>query len=773
MTKRVSRSRRPARSRRKARASKPLLTSAQRSWIVGLILLSVALLTLLGLLSKERGTLTGLWLDALRRGLGWGVYVVPVGLIVLGVWVITRGTDHPLHLPQNRVLGVLILFIAGLALSHHFAGQVEGGVAVERYGGTMGRWLSRVLSGALSWAGAIVLLVVLVGIGLTLVLNVSLAQVMADFAELVARLVRWLRGLRLPRWKRNNSPAELYTPPLPAFQSLVPSAKAPPAEQQEPAAASLASERAAATAPSTPISSDIPSGTVQWTLPNFGEMLAESEETQMSVADIREKTRVIEETLRSLGVPATVVEVNPGPAVTQFGLEPGYVERRDRDGEMKRAKVKVSRISALANDLALALAASPIRIEAPVPGKGIVGLEIPNSQTAVVGLRGVMESEQFRAISSSNLALAFGRDVSGEAVVDDLGKLPHLLIAGATGSGKSVCINALIACLLCRNTPDELKLLMIDPKRVELSNYNGIPHLLAPVVVEVDRVVGVLNWVTREMDRRYKVFARAGARNIQAYNELVTANGDVKMPFIVVFIDELADLMMIAPEEVERSVCRIAQMARATGIHLVIATQRPSVDVVTGLIKANFPARISFAVSSQIDSRVILDIPGAEKLLGRGDALYMAPDSPKVARIQGCFVSDGELARLVAFWADQVTQRSAARTPATGAAGPQPTTPVVQQPLWPDMRPEKEEADEDPLLREALALVRQEKRASVSFLQRKLRIGYTRAARLIDLLEQKGIVGPSTGTSKLRDVLQPAGDEQAAGTYESAKRETI
>jgi S-DNA-T family DNA segregation ATPase FtsK/SpoIIIE len=374
-----------------------------------------------------------------------------------------------------------------------------------------------------------------------------------------------------------------------------------------------------------------------WSLPRVAEMLAESQETQLSLSDIREKTHTIEETLRSLGVPVTVVEVNPGPVVTQFGLEPGYVERRDREGKIKRAKVKVSRIAALSNDLALALAAAPIRIETPVPGKGIVGLEVPNLEKSTVGLRGVIESEQFRALKS-RLAVGFGRDVSGEAVVDDLTDLPHLLIAGATGSGKSVCINALVACLLYHNTPDDLKMLMIDPKRVELSVYNGIPHLLAPVVVETDRVGGVLNWVAREMDRRYKVFARVGARNIESFNDMSADRGETRMPYIAVFIDELADLMMAAPDEVERSICRIAQMARATGIHLIIATQRPSVDVVTGLIKANFPARISFAVTSQVDSRVILDTPGAEKLLGRGDALYMASDSPSccVCRVVGC-----------------------------------------------------------------------------------------------------------------------------------------
>jgi S-DNA-T family DNA segregation ATPase FtsK/SpoIIIE len=352
------------------------------------------------------------------------------------------------------------------------------------------------------------------------------------------------------------------------------------------------------------------------------------------------------------------------------------------------------------------------------------------------------------------MAIALGRDVSGAAVIDDLARLPHLLIAGATGAGKSVCINALIACLLCRNTPDDLSLLMIDPKRVELSIYGGIPHLIAPVVVETDRVVGVLQWVAREMERRYKVFAKVGARNIDTYNELALARDETKMPFIVVFIDELADLMLVAPDEVERLICRIAQMARATGIHLVIATQRPSVDVVTGLIKANFPARLSFAVSSQIDSRVVLDTPGAEKLLGSGDALYMAPDSPKLVRIQGCYVSDAELNRLVSFWKGQLVLRAKEQLPTTSPVEQVPSMQVEQRPLWPDMQRSKaSRGGQDPLLKAAIDLVVAEQRASVSFLQRRLRIGYTRSARIVDLLESEDIIGPATGSSKPRAVL--------------------
>ncbi len=297
----------------------------------------------------------------------------------------------------------------------------------------------------------------------------------------------------------------------------------------------------------------------------------------------------------------------------------------------------------------MALSASPIRIEAPVPGRPLVGLEVPNTQKALVSLRGVLESDTFRQMNAA-LRIALGQDTAGQAAVADLARMPHLLIAGATGSGKSVCVNAIIATLLLTHTPDTLRFLMIDPKMVELTTYNGIPHLLSPVVVELDRTVPLLRWATGEMDRRYKLFAKEGARNLEAFNAKAVKQGEQILPYIILVIDELADLMMSAPDDVERYVCRLAQMARATGIHLILATQRPSVDVVTGLIKANFPSRIAFAVTSQIDSRVILDTPGAESLLGRGDMLFMRPDSSKLERLQGGFVSDTELERLVRYW---------------------------------------------------------------------------------------------------------------------------
>jgi S-DNA-T family DNA segregation ATPase FtsK/SpoIIIE len=450
--------------------------------------------------------------------------------------------------------------------------------------------------------------------------------------------------------------------------------------------------------------------------------------------DARRKSRIIEDTLESFGVPVKVVEVNQGPAITQYGLNPGYTERRVAGGEVQRTRVRVSKIAALSNDLALALAASSIRIEAPVPGRSVVGLEVPNESISLVSLRGVMEAPEFKRIDSG-LAIALGEDVSGNPVGVDLGLMPHLLIAGATGSGKSVCVNTIISCLLCRNTPSHLRMLMVDPKMVELTGYDGIPHLLAPVVIEIEQVVGALAWVTRQMDGRYKMFNKVGVRNLDEYNRRMSRRkNEEPLPYLVVFIDELADLMMSAPDEVERHICRVAQMGRATGIHLVIATQRPSVDVVTGLIKANFPARISFAVTSQIDSRVILDQVGAESLLGRGDMLFMSPSQAAPVRLQGCFVSDPEIQRLTDFWRGQEPNQE-------------------QAPLFTPWTEAEVGIQLDGKLAEAIALVEGRDRVSTSFVQRKLRIGFPRAARLMDQMEEQGVVGPDKGAGRGREVL--------------------
>jgi len=408
-----------------------------------------------------------------------------------------------------------------------------------------------------------------------------------------------------------------------------------------------------------------------WRLPPI-DILDTTPEIEFSEADNVHRAKIIEDALASYGVETKVVQINAGPTVTQFGVEPGWDRKlkerkeRDRNGEVtitleevSKTRVKVDRITSLANDLALALAAPSIRIEAPVPGKSMVGIEVPNTSIGVVSLRGVIESSTYQKQQArSKLALALGKGAGGESVTGDLTRMPHLLIAGATGSGKTVCLNAVISCLLLNNTPFDTRFIMIDPKRVELTPYNSIPHLATPVIVDTSKALSTLRWLSQEMDQRYQKLASAGVRNIEGYNK--NRVGADKMPYMVLIIDELADLMMTSFDEVEHTLCRLAQLARATGIHLVVATQRPSVDVVTGLIKANFPTRISFAVTSQVDSRTILDSTGAEKLLGKGDMLYMPTEAAKPKRLQGCFVSDPEVERLVYFWNSQKEQEAAA-----------------------------------------------------------------------------------------------------------------
>ncbi|NJL06369.1 MAG: DNA translocase FtsK, partial [Chloroflexaceae bacterium] len=523
-----------------------------------------------------------------------------------------------------------------------------------------------------------------------------------------------------------------------------------------------------------------------WPLPSMELLERPGEISITSDEEHRFRSRTIEETLKSFKVEVQVVGVNTGPAVTQFEVQPAV-------------GVKISKITALQRDLALALAAPSIRIEAPIPGKSVVGIEIPNSAISVVTLREVMDSEESDT-HKGKLKLPLGKDISGNPIIADMTRMPHLLVAGSTGSGKSVAINAFLCGLLLKHTPEDLKLIMVDPKMVELIVYNHIPHLLSPVVTELERVVPTLKWATREMERRYKVFARYACRNLESYRQLARRRADLEpMPYIVIVIDELADLMMMAPDEVETYICRLAQMARATGIHLIIATQRPSVDVITGLIKANFPSRIAFAVSSQVDSRVILDGPGAEQLLGRGDMLFMAAEASRLVRIQGTYVSDREVEKLVNFWRAATPPELQDAAPAPAALGPSsaraalldggksatpgaepaatlPEPPVADQPA-PHATPSTPlspsndsdggdlrftppaggyltDAEQETLLPQALVLVRQHRRASAALLQRRLRIGHSKAAQLIDLLEQMGVVGPAD-EGRSREVLPP------------------
>ncbi|MFB0557352.1 MAG: DNA translocase FtsK [Dehalococcoidia bacterium] len=472
-----------------------------------------------------------------------------------------------------------------------------------------------------------------------------------------------------------------------------------------------------------------PSG---WQLPPI-DILDKPTEVELNKEDINRRARLIEEALASYGVEAKVVQINMGPTVTQFGVEPGwdrkYKEIREKGQrrleEVSRIRVRVERITSLANDLALALAAPSLRIEAPVPGKSMVGIEVPNIVFGSVALRSVIETTAFQRIKArSKLATALGKGAGGEAIAADLARMPHLLIAGATGSGKTVCLDSIICCLLLHNSPDDVRFIMVDPKRVELVAFNGLPHLAAPVVVDSDKAIKALRWLNLEMDNRYRQFAQAGVRNIEGYNK--DRSSGEGLPYLVLIIDELADLMMTAFDEVEHTLCRLAQLARATGIHLVVATQRPSVDVVTGLIKANFPTRVSFAVTSQVDSRTILDVVGAEKLLGRGDMLYMPSEAGRPKRLQGSFISDVEIERLVYFWGNQREVKVIAVN-----------FDEVAEPVTLSQRLA---SAPDPLLGDAKRLAQEHKHVSTSFLQRRLHVGYPRAARLMETLEQEGLV---------------------------------
>ena len=700
--------------------------------ITGIILTFAGLLTLLSLLSPINSSLIGQFVGALKKAFGLGVYLFPIALGVIGLWLILRSFERVPQLAVERLLGIVLLYLNLLAVFTFIGVQTSGQGAYElaelgRGGGYLGAFVYEGLRSILGEVGAGIVLLAWLIIALALTLDVTVLELVRWIPPLFTRFQDWWIERREERRNHQSIPAS--RPDFPPIASQA----AQPALAPAPTAPSSFSPQAVSAAPI-------------WVLPPLAQVLDEGSDIEHDDALDLQRAHLIEETLTSFGAPAKVVEINRGPTITQFGVEPDFVETRG-----SRTRVRVGKIASLDDDLALALSARTIRIQAPVPGKGFVGIEVPNEQIGVVALRDVIESEAFHRLKSP-LRFALGQNVAGNAVAADLAGMPHLLIAGATGSGKSVCVNSIICCLLANNTPDDLRLIMVDPKRVELTNYNGIPHLLAPVVVELERVVNALQWVTREMDMRYHKLAEAGARNIQDYNNRAASHGIKKLPYLVVIIDELADLMMLAPDETERAITRLAQLARATGIHLVIATQRPSVDVVTGLIKANFPARIAFAVASGVDSRVILDQPGAERLLGQGDMLFQAPDAPAAVRLQGVFVSESEILSLVTYWQSQAGAAEAAPSAMGGAPDAMPPgIPLKQIPLWEDMAIEE---NVDPLFNEAVDLARKQGRASISMLQRRLRIGYTRAARLIEEMEAKGIIGPpdpGTGTREILD----------------------
>lgn len=762
-----------------------MLSKHRQREIFALVLILLGVLTLLSLYGIA-GALTSVWAMLLLRFCGWGAYALGAMMILGGIAVLRRQENvyGEFEISWARIVGLEILFGAACGLlSLYFAVDDRDALRLAesgQAGGYLGLAISSVLTRALRNVVDADIAVILAA-GILLAFMIATLRFAFNLGWLGSLLTRTLEGMRpapAPVTAAANSggtarfspPPPL--PPLPPARPLVqlPLPREPkpeivePEEKPEPEPAPVPPKPPEArglfglpfggpketakkkTPPPPPAEHDpllaVPRADAEARKGNNPtlDLLEISSEAAYAQATAEQKAKTIEETLSHFGIPAKVIDKKAGPTITQFAVEPGFIERKGLDGQVLRRKVPVNRILALSNDLALALAASPIRIEAPVPGRNYVGIEVPNETIAMVSLRGVMESERYKKLLlKAALPFALGRDVSGDAQAADMAGMPHLLIAGATGSGKSVAINAIIACLLFAHSPDELRLVMVDPKRVELVNYNGIPHLLGEVITDVFTVVPALRWATGLMDARFEAFSKARTRNIEAYNAKMDKEGGNRLPYVVIIIDELADLMLAAADDTERLITRLAQMARATGIHLILATQRPSVDVVTGLIKANFPARISFAVTSSVDSRVVLDSPGAEKLLGRGDMLYMDPTSSKLQRLQGCFVSDEELARLVNHW--RALQEEFDYIP----KAPWDTTKHKGV--------EEKEKSGDALTEDAIEVIRNTNQASISLLQRKLGIGYPRAARLMDQLEELGVVGPDEGNGKPRVIL--------------------
>lgn len=668
--------------------------------IASLIAISLAVLSVVSLVTESE-TLS-FWKDFLNRLFGWMSFTAPILFLLSGL-VLTRTKWK--FAQMNVLLGFILIVLSLTSLS--------AAVRPEK-AGVLGSTIWTESSAFVTPLGSFALLLLAFLVGLVVLFNTSLQQIFQIFGFVFDMISRGLKKItdRPRTFEAKNIPIRVSGV---EEKSVVKSA---PVVQKETVIADT-------------LVQNVAGKSAVWKYPPLN-LLSEKVGSPAERGDVKKYASVIEKTLDSFGIQARVAEVNGGPAVTQYALEIA-------------AGTKISKIANLQHDLALALATptGTVRIEAPIPGKSLVGIEVPNRSLEVVGLKGLLSSEEMTK-HKSKLAVTLGRDTASRPLIVDIDRMPHCLIAGTTGSGKSVMLNAFIASLLFRNSPDELKLILIDPKRVEMTGFNDIPHLLTPVITEPEKILSALKWSMAEMDRRYKLFQSVGVRNIAGYNEM---SGFQALPYIVIVIDELADLMMFAPVEVEDAITRIAQLARATGIHLVVATQRPSVDVITGLIKANIPCRIAFNVSSMVDSRVILDGPGAEKLLGRGDMLFLPPDASKPVRIQGVFVQDAEINNLIKHLKSSGIE-------------PQYTTEVTEMPLG-RVNGKGGSDDRDDLFEEAVRTVCQYDRASASLLQRRLKVGYARAARIIDELETAGIIGVGEG-SKPRDVLVKNADEYFA-----------
>lgn len=688
---------------------------------------------------------------AVLSGLGLGSYLLILLLFAVAAGLLLpERDDQPRIHKLNLLLGSILTFLPLAGLVHLPLPQETYHQALEiaqegKGGGLLGLLVSYPLRHILGDIATTFVLTTIALIGLQISFAFSWGKIILwTWEHLIAPVWNTANGqpqiLIQEKTDDNETPSapetteDNHEPDLSTFTQ-----PQEPTTEQEPLddhinIKTMEPEIAATTKFPTNSPANNPNTHISWQQPPV-YLLDKQKQKPGEYGDPRGNAKVIEETLASFGVQANVVEANCGPSVTQFAVKPAK-------------GVRVARIMALQNDLTLALSAASLRVEAPIPSRPYVGIEIPNPQVALVTLREIVESKEFvEQMGKNDLLLALGRDVSGKPVVGSLAKMPHLLVAGATGSGKSVCSNTMLCSLLYQYAPTELKFILIDPKVVELAVYNGIPHLLAPVITDPVKTMSALKWAVKEMERRYAVFAEDGHRNLKSYN---TANPEEKMPFIVILIEEFADLMMVAPAELEASIQRLAQKARATGIHLICSTQRPSANVITGVIKANIPARIAFSVASQIDSRVILDMQGAEKLLGQGDMLFLAGDVAKPKRVQGVYVSDGEINKIVDFLKNQGT--------------PEFSEEVLTQETdigsKEDSGSEESEEFDDDMMVQAIEIVLESGKASTSYLQRRLKIGYARAARLMDVLEEKGVVGPGTpGSSKPREVYMSRAHE--------------
>jgi S-DNA-T family DNA segregation ATPase FtsK/SpoIIIE len=700
---------------------------------IGILLIVVSLLMLFGLTKISSGELLNLVAQIMRRWMGWGSVLMAAMVGFTGVKLL-RTPHGTRSYPLVQILGA-----EGMAFSLMAFLAVVGGNSVDRAsagqdGGLIGWGLARMGEFLLpSFLNGLLWFLLLAG--------TSVAAFWPVRHVVVRKVARKWR----PVPHHNDHPAPIITKDEPE--------EGTDADEEESIPHSLSSLAEILKRSTEDDVTDAPIHVTRQEasakpdivrLPPINLLTRE----QMEKPDpemIRQLAEKIEVTLAEFGVPSTVTGYRIGPSITQFAVEPGFIEKIGIDGNVTRQKIRVAQISALSRDLALALKAKRLRIEAPVPGQSFLGIEIPNSNNSIVRLRSILESEFFQR-SNSPLTLALGKDVSGTPVVADLARMPHLLVAGTTGSGKSVCVSAMISCLIMNNSPADLRLAILDPKKVELIRFNGLPHLLGQVETTVERMQAVLRWAVVEMENRYKLLETQKARDIDSFNRKMQRKNMEPLPRIVVLVDEMADLMMAAPEQTETSVVRLAQMARGVGIHLVVATQRPSTDVLTGVIKANFPARIAFTVASAIDSRVILDTGGAETLLGRGDMLFMNSDNPAPQRVQGAMVTDNEIDKLVTFW------RKIIPSPESGEA---PACP------WESLIVNSDETYGDALVEKAVEMVRGMQKVSASLLQRRMRIGYPRAARLMDELEKLGVVGPLNQGGRERDVLVGPDDDES------------